>query len=101
MSWQIVDSLLLAISLAGTVYLALAAARLAAFGSGPLELATELLPSVTILKPIAGNEPGLYENLASFCEQDYDAPFEVIFCLHDTGDSARGVCGFAWARRWR
>jgi hypothetical protein len=35
-SWQSVDSLLLAISLAGTVYLALAAARLAAFGSEEL-----------------------------------------------------------------
>jgi len=90
-SWQIVDGLLLAISLGGTVYLALAAARLAAFGGGPLELSTELLPSVTILKPIAGNEPSLYENLASFCEQDYDATFEVIFCLHDVADSARGV----------
>jgi len=100
-SWQIVDCLLLAISLAGTVYLALAAARLAAFGRGSLELATELLPSVTMLKPVAGDEPGLYENLASFCEQDYDAPFEVIFYSHDADDSARGVCGFAWARRWR
>jgi ceramide glucosyltransferase len=82
---------LLWISLAGAAYLALAALRLAAFGRGPLEFASEFLPSMTILKPIAGIEPNLYENLASFCNQEYDAEYDVVFCLHAPNDPARAT----------
>jgi ceramide glucosyltransferase len=88
-SWQIANAVLLAIALAGAAYLALAACCLAAYARKPLEVATEFLPNITVLKPIAGNEAALYENIASFCEQDYEAPYEVIFCLRDAGDSAR------------
>ena len=45
------------------------------------------LPSVSVLKPIRGVEPFLYENLASFCAQEYPH-YEVIFCLHDADDAA-------------
>lgn len=45
------------------------------------------LPGVTILKPIAGVEQGLYENLSSFCAQDYPQ-FQVIFGAADAGDPA-------------
>ena len=61
--------ILFVIALAGGVYLALAVLCLLAFVRRPLELASEFLPSITILKPIASLEPNLYENLASFCDQ--------------------------------
>jgi len=79
------------IAIAGAVYLALAAARLAAFACRPLERASEFLPTVTVLKPIAGLEPDLYENLASFCAQDYDEQYEVVLCLHSRDDPALEV----------
>lgn len=45
------------------------------------------LPGVTILKPVAGDEPDLYGNLCSFCAQDYPQ-FQVVFGVADAGDSA-------------
>lgn len=50
----------------------------------------DFAPSVTILKPIACDETQLYENLASFCAQDYPE-FEVVFCLHADDDPALPV----------
>jgi ceramide glucosyltransferase len=44
-------------------------------------------PAVTILKPVAGLEPGLEENLRSFCAQDYPQ-FEVVLGVLDPGDPA-------------
>jgi ceramide glucosyltransferase len=40
-----------------------------------------------VLKPIAGTDPELYANLASFCDQTYP-DFEIIFCLHAETDPA-------------
>jgi ceramide glucosyltransferase len=85
------SSILLVITFAGAVYLAIAVYRLAAFARRPLELASEFLPAVTVLKPIAGLEPNLYENLASFCNQDYEQRYDVIFCLHSRTDPAFAV----------
>ncbi len=82
---------LFAVACASAGYLVLANLRVAAFARRPKELATEFLPSITVLKPIAGAEPGLYENLRSCCDQDYDAPYEVVFALHDRGDPALAV----------
>lgn len=83
--------LLLVIALAGIAYLALACLRVAAFALRPFEHATEFLPSMTILKPIAGLEPDLYENLRSACDQEYGAFYEVILCLHQPDDPALAV----------
>ncbi|HEY1867433.1 MAG TPA: bacteriohopanetetrol glucosamine biosynthesis glycosyltransferase HpnI [Candidatus Cybelea sp.] len=83
--------LLLIVSLAGAAYLVLANVRVAAFLLRSDEYASEFLPAFSILKPIAGLEPELYENLRSTCNQEYGAFFEVILCLHDDGDAAMAV----------
>lgn len=44
--------------------------------------------AVTILKPLHGSEPGLLENLESFCRQDYAAPLQIVFGVHDAADPA-------------
>jgi ceramide glucosyltransferase len=47
-------------------------------------------PPVTLLKPLCGIEPALYEHLRSFCRQDYPE-FQIVFGVRDPGDSALSV----------
>ena len=47
-------------------------------------------PPVTLLKPLCGVEPGLYENLRSFCEQDYPT-FQIVFGVRDAADPAIAI----------
>ncbi|MGB6308898.1 MAG: bacteriohopanetetrol glucosamine biosynthesis glycosyltransferase HpnI [Steroidobacteraceae bacterium] len=44
-------------------------------------------PSISLLKPLCGAEPGLYEHLRSFCQQDYPQ-FQIIFGVRDPADPA-------------
>jgi ceramide glucosyltransferase len=48
-------------------------------------------PAVTVLVPLNGDEPGLFENLAAFCEQDYCGDVQLLLGVADAGDSAIGV----------
>ena len=44
--------------------------------------------NVTVLKPLYGDEPELFENLASFCRQDYAGSVQVIFGVQRPDDPA-------------
>jgi ceramide glucosyltransferase len=83
-----------------------AASAVAGVGCGYLLTATILLrrlacdragirpaatPAVTILKPLHGNEPGLLENLGSFCAQDYPAQIQIVCGVQHAGDCAVAV----------
>jgi len=48
------------------------------------------LAPVTIMKPLKGEDHELYENLASFCAQDYPC-FQVIFCVDNPQDPSLRV----------
>ena len=43
---------------------------------------------VTILKPLHGDEPGLFGRLMSFCTQDYAGPVQIVFGVQDPNDPA-------------
>ena len=49
--------------------------------------ATHDLPPVSILKPLKGTDPGMYESFRSHCLQDYPA-CEIIFGVSDPNDPA-------------
>jgi ceramide glucosyltransferase len=48
-------------------------------------------PGVTMLKPLYGAEEDLFENLASFCRQNYAGPVQILFGVHDAADPAATV----------
>ena len=48
---------------------------------------------VTILKPLHGDEPGLLDNLASFCAQDYPGRVQIVCGVQNPHDQAVAVVG--------
>lgn len=83
-----------AIAIAGSLYLILALVQTLRFGSKTAhppdraqDGAREFSAAVTILKPLRGPDPELYENLRSFCDQDYKN-VQVIFGVSDADDLA-------------
>jgi ceramide glucosyltransferase len=78
--------LVLAGSLAYCALTVLAAARYTAV----VPLRAKTLPAISILKPLAGVDLGLEENLTTFFEQSYPE-FEIIFAVRDPADPAIGV----------
>jgi len=77
-----------AVAIVGCAYLLLAAILVRSFARHRRETRTTAAPSITILKPLYGDEPGLLDNLRSFCIQDYRGDVQIIFGVQEPHDSA-------------
>jgi ceramide glucosyltransferase len=78
---------LVALSLGGAGYALLAGLTASRFMRTPSCGHRSDAP-VTILKPLYLGEPGLQENLESFFAQDFSAPVQIVFGVHDQADPA-------------
>lgn len=75
----------------GCGYLIVAAILVGRFARGAAPARPADAPGVTVLKPLHGAEPGLLDNLASFCVQDYPGPVQIVFGVQDPNDAAVAV----------
>jgi ceramide glucosyltransferase len=92
MHWLFIDVGwgLAALAVVGTAYTLLAVVLVGRFMKKP-EGAVAHPPAVTVLKPLHGGEPELSRNLETFFAQDYAAPVQIVFGVHDEQDPAVAV----------
>lgn len=89
---------LLALALSSIAYALLAAARVAVFHRRLARTTdTPCDTALTVLKPLCGDDPELFENLCSFCEQDHGR-FQVLFGVREEDDPAIAVVRAVMAR---
>src|SRR3954469_9936100 len=87
-----ISTLCLAAAGLGCLYMLAAAVLVGRFARGAPPPASSF-PPVTILKPLHGDEPGLFANLASFCSQDYAGPVQIVFGVQAPADPAAAAVG--------
>jgi ceramide glucosyltransferase len=86
--WSVAAS---AVAVVGCGYLIAAAVLVRRFGRAAASPSPVAAPAVTILKPLHGDEPGLFDNLRSFCVQDYRGDIQILFGVQDPEDGAIAV----------
>jgi ceramide glucosyltransferase len=80
----------LALCLCTLIYTLVAAFVVPAY-LGPPPPDPKTFPSMTMVKPLHGLEPGLEDNLRSFLDQDYPGPIQIVFGVQDRADPAIGL----------
>jgi len=88
--WYICGVALTAAAMGYAVVALLALAARRSVVSGSTAVPASLQPPVTVLKPLCGAEPHLYECLRSFCEQQYPR-YQIVCGVREPRDAAIAV----------
>jgi ceramide glucosyltransferase len=75
----------------GCIHVLAACALVRRFPRRPTHRSAGAAPPITVLKPLYGAEPGLFERLSSLCTQDYPAPVQIVLATQDRTDPASEV----------
>lgn len=78
-----------AIAAAGCGYAAIAIAAMRRSRAARAE-PPEFTPPLTVIRPLHGDEPGLFERLCEICEQEYPV-YQVLFAVRDPLDPAAAI----------
>jgi len=89
-SLEIVGFVVLGLSVCGSIYSIMATVALWRFTRRPTPAATAA-PPVTVLRPLFGDEPELYQNLASVCAQTYGGGVQTIVGAREASDVALDI----------
>jgi ceramide glucosyltransferase len=84
-------NLCVATAVIGCVYWLIAVVLTIRSGRPSERVDADSQPSVTILKPLCGREPGLLARLMAFGHQHYDAPVQIVLGTQNRADPAIGV----------
>jgi ceramide glucosyltransferase len=87
--WSSIAALLIAI--VGCGYLITATVLVRRFARAQTPDTPATTPTVTFLKPLHGDETGLFDNLMSFAEQRYGGAAQIVCGVADTHDPALAV----------
>jgi ceramide glucosyltransferase len=79
------------VAVVGCGYLVTAAILVGRFARDRASVRPALAPDVTVLKPLHGDEPGLFDNLTSFCAQNYPGRLQIVCGVQDADDAAIAV----------
>lgn len=86
----LIESVLLAVGVWFTIGCILETRRM--LRAARARVAPSAWPALQILRPCAGDEPGLFGNLCSTATARYDGPREIVLLVASTSDPAYTVC---------
>jgi ceramide glucosyltransferase len=75
----------------GVLYAVLSGVLVLRFFAKRRAMSAAALPGVTLLKPLHGSEPGLFEDLESHFRQAVPCPLEIVLGARDPEDPSLGV----------
>jgi ceramide glucosyltransferase len=84
----VVESITTLLTFAGLGYLLIALWGARSFLRRRPQPASEFAPGVSILKPVKGLDPEMYEAFASHCRQKYAGEYEILFGVSSLDDAA-------------
>jgi ceramide glucosyltransferase len=84
-----IDSVMLGVAIFAALYWLAALGCVVTFARRRPRASRDM-PAVTVLKPLKGDDGHLYDNLRTFCEQDYPS-FQIVFGVRHRQDPAAAV----------